>query len=115
MVVPTEPACWVYRYGGAADASRGTWTKILAAPATKNKPDAISALSEDEDEDEESPQARYAHQVLYDEQSQTVYMHGGNAGRVLREASQEDEPEERRLNDFWNMKLERRAPSRSSC
>ena len=34
----------------------------------------------DKDPDSPWPQPRYAHQVVYDAKSKTVYMHGGNGG-----------------------------------
>lgn len=80
----------------------------------------------------EEPLPRYAHQVVYDEGTKTVYMHGGNAGlgsgndegmerggdgsfsgelgtteeeRKARGA--EPGTGERRLDDFWSMTLSR--------
>jgi muskelin len=81
----------------------------------------------------EEPQPRYAHQVVYDEGSKTVFLHGGNAGlgsggedgmeRASEQEDQEEKPEEdgerarsgrdgygqkeRRLDDFWSMTLNR--------
>lgn len=85
----------------------------------------------------EEPQPRYAHQVVYEEGSKTVFLHGGNAGmgshssdvmeRRTSTSRSEDaavdsaegdgaksdgekeahEEKERRLDDFWSMTLNR--------
>lgn len=60
----------------------------------------------DEDDDEEIPVPRYAHQVVYEDVSGTVYMHGGNAGPAPGTTASE-EADEVRLDDFWKMTLER--------
>src|SRR5438477_10573574 len=55
---------WVYRY----DIRPGKWMQIL---------------QEGENRDGrmvEEPTPRYAHQVVYDTKTKTVFMHGGNAG-----------------------------------
>jgi hypothetical protein len=60
----------------------------------------------------ETPVPRFAHQVVYDPTTKTMFMHGGNGG--LREkgvgggdAMDEDEERDQRLNDFWQMTLAR--------
>jgi hypothetical protein len=75
----------------------------------------------------EVPLPRYAHQVVYDEGTKRVFMHGGNAGEVNTQvedvetevegggdnerpgSGDEDRPsrvsKETRLDDFWTMKL----------
>jgi hypothetical protein len=80
----------------------------------------------------EVPLPRYAHQVVYDEGTKRVFMHGGNAGEVNTQvedvetevegggdnerpgSGDEDRPsrvsKETRLDDFWTMKLLRAAP-----
>ena len=81
----------------------------------------------------EEPQPRYAHQVVYEEGSKTIFMHGGNAGLgsgsdvgmeragerddgeeaaeedrdKLNDAKREHGPKETRLDDFWSMTLNR--------
>lgn len=75
----------------------------------------------------DEPLPRYAHQVVYDEGSKTVYMHGGNAGLgksneegmergggsdgaegdVDGRVAMEGGSGERRLDDFWSMTLSR--------
>lgn len=85
----------------------------------------------------EEPQPRYAHQVVYEEGSKTVFMHGGNAGlangnsddleRAASNRRLEDGTvhsgegnnsefdngieargqKEERLDDFWSMTLNR--------
>lgn len=57
---------WVYRYGTRP----GKWIQIL--PETNEGHDQVDVVEE--------PQPRYAHQVVYEEGSKTVFMHGGNAG-----------------------------------
>ncbi|KAH9858497.1 Muskelin N-terminus-domain-containing protein [Lenzites betulinus] len=63
---------WIYRYD-RPDVP-GRWSKVL--PNDGAEPDTAW------------PQPRYAHQIVYDSRTKTVYMHGGNAGL------DEDEPED---------------------
>ncbi|KAI0685090.1 Muskelin N-terminus-domain-containing protein [Cerioporus squamosus] len=106
-VLESECPYWIYRYNRPE--LPGKWVKIL--PGNNGDP-AV-------------PQPRYAHQVVYDSKSETVYMHGGNAGLGIDEA--ESEPEARpassegaaearisheadaesRLDDFWQLKIVR--------
>ena len=66
----------------------------------------------------EEPQARYAHQFVYDPRTGQAFMHGGNGG-FNSEISQKQDKQEgevggdggTRLDDFWSMKLERYGPS----
>lgn len=62
----------------------------------------------------EEPQARYAHQLVYDPKTDQAFMHGGNGGfgseTSQRQSKQEGDIEGdggTRLDDFWSMKLER--------
>jgi hypothetical protein len=72
----------------------------------------------------EMPQPRFAHQVVYNPNTKSVFLHGGNAGgapasdgeRAGRAADGEaivvdgieDGPlKEKRLDDFWRMELRR--------
>ena len=78
----------------------------------------------------EEPAPRYAHQVVYDSKTRTIFMHGGNAGIGVvgmerssgsgmdgegvedsvesGEGSDRDQSgKERRLDDLWCMKLHR--------
>lgn len=126
-VLRSDGPNWVYRYGTRP----GKWTKIL--PATSD----VSPEGEGSSETFEEPQSRYAHQVVYEESTKTVFLHGGNAGpgpesegyngmeRVPPVRSPEDEaengegeqpgepgrpeqrPQEIRLDDFWSMTLNR--------
>lgn len=58
---------------------------------------------------------RYAHQMVYDPNSKTIFMHGGNAGFVGAmeygggEDGQDVFQKESRLDDFWRMTLMRYA------
>jgi hypothetical protein len=96
----------------------------------------------------EEPVPRYAHQVVYDHNTRTVFMHGGNAGQSgagmerrdwasgsgsgmdgeegeegastveIGDGSGGDGRErlkERRLDDFWCMKLHRSVEIFSRC
>jgi len=65
----------------------------------------------------EEPQARYAHQLVYDPKTDQVFMHGGNGGFTSesspKQTKQEGEIEGDggiRLDDFWSMRLERIPP-----
>ncbi|KAL1746418.1 Muskelin N-terminus-domain-containing protein [Schizophyllum fasciatum] len=114
---------YVYHYG--AGARTGKWTRIL--------PPLLTDAPDKENEPQE-PGPRYAHQVVYDASSGTLYMHGGNgstagAARTTLEQMEADErreeeggdeeggareaekEKEKRLDDFWSMRLERPAPS----
>ncbi|KAI0829852.1 Muskelin N-terminus-domain-containing protein [Trametes gibbosa] len=55
---------WIYRYDRPE--IPGRWSKILPDDGV--------------DTDAAWPQPRYAHQIVYDSRTKTVYMHGGNAG-----------------------------------
>ena len=52
------------------------------------------------------PTARCACQVVYDNNTQTFYLHGGNAGQTSHERNGGPKRDER-LDDFWSMTLER--------
>ncbi|KIK91363.1 hypothetical protein PAXRUDRAFT_830906 [Paxillus rubicundulus Ve08.2h10] len=75
---------WVYQY--AQPSEPGKWTQILP------EPDLGSHFGND-GEPSEVPLPRYAHQVVYDEGTKRVYMHGGNAGegRGMDEEEKENE------------------------
>ena len=63
-----------------------------------------------EDGHVEEPQARYAHQLVYDPKTGQAFMHGGNGGIPPQQNKPEGEAEGddgARLDDFWSMKLER--------
>lgn len=86
---------WLFRYGD----NQRTWSKILPEEARENAEHAI-----------QQPRARYAHQMVYDSRTKTVYLHGGNAGRMLDPGSPDggrDGLSEHRLDDFWSMQLKR--------
>jgi hypothetical protein len=113
----------VYRYGTRP----GKWTQILQK----------TSEGHDQADVVEEPQPRYAHQVVYEEGSKTVFMHGGNAGLAsgnndgmeraasssrledsavdgdgvgsakLDDGSEAQGQKEKRLDDFWSMTLER--------
>ncbi|OCH88092.1 hypothetical protein OBBRIDRAFT_780673 [Obba rivulosa] len=98
---------WIYRYERAD--RPGKWSRIHT-PESTTAGDAAA----------ERPQPRYAHQVVYDRREKTLYMHGGNAGLVRFQTSGapdegdagrqgEEEPKEKRLDDFWSMQLVRPA------
>jgi len=62
------------------------------------------------------PLPRYAHQVVYNPRTKTVFMHGGNAGVVGQmerkrvgtgNGVSEDEGKEQRLADLWEMRMTR--------
>ena len=118
---------YVYHYGSRA----GKWTRILPPllPDTSSSPEPESEPQE--------PIPRYAHQLVYDASTRTLYMHGGNgstanAARTTLEQLEADSKQdseggdenvapgqeragevekEKRLDDFWSMRLERPAPA----
>lgn len=91
---------WVYRY----ESYPGKWMRIL--PGT----------SAPEDGHVEEPQARYAHQLVYDPKTGQAFMHGGNGGVNPETSSRENNQGDvegddgTRLDDFWSMELERISP-----
>jgi hypothetical protein len=89
---------WVYRYGTYP----GKWVRILPGVPTP------------EDSYVEEPQARYAHQLVYDPKTGQAFMHGGNGGVSSEISPRQSKPEGEaggddgtRLDDFWSMRLER--------
>ena len=78
------------------------------------------------------PKPRFAHQVVYNPRTRTVFLHGGNAGgskdksthgvddaageqredEQLTDAKDVDDDVKERLDDFWKMNLKR---SNISC
>lgn len=109
-VLETESPYWIYRYERAD--RPGTWTPILPIEQSHRPRSSFG------------PQARYAHQVVYDTSGKVVYMHGGNNGIVMDDGNKcphaesdtergrpvldgGDATKENRLDDFWKMALER--------
>ncbi|KAI0049849.1 hypothetical protein FA95DRAFT_1537340 [Auriscalpium vulgare] len=94
---------FVYRY----DTRPGTWMKMLPEEPGHATP---------HEREVQQPRTRYAHQVVYDARTKTVYLHGGNAGRLLETGeldegqSADDALAEHRLDDFWSMCLVRPGP-----
>ncbi|KAI9062824.1 hypothetical protein FKP32DRAFT_1572733 [Trametes sanguinea] len=104
-VLESESPYWVYRYDRAD--IRGKWSKLVP----------------DKDAESGWPQPRYAHQVVYDSTSKTVYMHGGNGGLESDYTPSESdarngapsgegqaepsspEPDMKRLDDFWRLDI----------
>ncbi len=102
---------WVYRY----DSRPGKWMQSLRIPDQPAR---------------QRPKPRFAHQVVYNPRTRTVFLHGGNAGgskdksthgvddaageqredEQLTDAKDDDVKE--RLDDFWKMNLKR---SNISC
>lgn len=95
---------WVYRY----DSRPGKWMQSLRMPDQPAR---------------QRPKPRFAHQVVYNPQTRTVFLHGGNAGGSndksthrpvieLREDEQTRDAKDvndlqERLDDFWKMNLKR--------
>ena len=72
-VLRSDAPNWVYQYVNPSQP--GKWTQIL--------PEVFSETllgGHGRGESESVPLPRYAHQVVYDERTKKVYMHGGNAG-----------------------------------
>ncbi|KAL1710493.1 Muskelin N-terminus-domain-containing protein [Schizophyllum commune] len=121
---------YVYHYGSRA----GKWTRILPPLLPDSSPASSDSTS---DTDPQEPIPRYAHQLVYDASTRTLYMHGGNgstanAARTTLEQLEADSKQdseggdenvapgqervgevekEKRLDDFWSMRLERPAPA----
>ena len=71
-ILEKEAPYWIYRY--QRPERQGVWTKILPTTPPESAIPPTSAHIGD------APLPRYAHQVVYDLPSKTIYMHGGNAG-----------------------------------
>ncbi|KAJ7451722.1 Muskelin N-terminus-domain-containing protein [Mycena galericulata] len=93
MVDPLDSSARIFRYSPPP----GRWDLVLPAPGSPPP---------------EEPQPRFAHQVVYDPTTRTIFMHGGNAG--IKAATEDDEgamvdegvqEKDRRLDDFWQMTL----------
>ncbi|KAI0744125.1 Muskelin N-terminus-domain-containing protein [Daedaleopsis nitida] len=111
VVLESEAPYWIYRYDRPE--LPGKWTQIFPGK------EAVPVC----------PQPRYAHQVVYDPKSGSVYMHGGNAGlgtddeepagEARASSPEEDATDaarapkeagaERRLDDFWHLEVVRPA------
>ncbi|TFK67379.1 galactose oxidase [Pluteus cervinus] len=99
-ILQSESPNWVYQYHPRP----GKWTQILSSKA-------LSATSEPIEE----PLPRYAHQVVYNPNTRTAYLHGGNAGLVGATSADGDGGTptqgrtggEKRLDDLWQMELVR--------
>ncbi|KAF8199760.1 Muskelin N-terminus-domain-containing protein [Mycena galopus ATCC 62051] len=91
---PQESSTRIFRYHPPP----GKWDIVLPVSGAEKDP---------------APMPRFAHQVVYDPTTKTVFMHGGNAG--LREKGgvdgdamvDDDEERDQRLDDFWQMTLMR--------
>ncbi|KAG5639027.1 hypothetical protein H0H81_007640 [Sphagnurus paluster] len=95
-----EAPNWMFSYSSCP----GTWTQILPQPPAHQGPftndgDVVHA---------EEPQPRYAHQVVYNPHTKTLFMHGGNAGFAGEmERAGGGRGHEGRLDDLWQMTLAR--------
>lgn len=104
-----ETRNWMFSY----DQRPGTWAHILPQTAQTSVKGAPSHLHPDEPAEE--PMPRYAHQVVYNPKTKTVFLHGGNAGivgeleRKRADGTPRDQGEdvgkEQRLDDFWQMSM----------
>ncbi|KAH8107718.1 Muskelin N-terminus-domain-containing protein [Cristinia sonorae] len=120
-VLEIEAPYWVYRY--ERPERPGVWTRIISPHQPQVPPPAAAHIGD-------VPLPRFAHQVVYDTRSKTVYLHGGNAGlrdvtappgedvsmdtgnselRIDTEGVDDDDREAAgdRLDDFWSMQLQR--------
>lgn len=69
-VLETEAPYWIYRYERSE--RPGIWTKILPSTPPESTLSPTSAYISD------VPLPRFAHQVVYNTSTKTIYMHGGN-------------------------------------
>ncbi|KAH7910095.1 Muskelin N-terminus-domain-containing protein, partial [Hygrophoropsis aurantiaca] len=83
-VLRSDAPNWVYRYDRPS--RPGQWTQILPLPAPPDMastPTSISTFDPHNPvETMAAPIPRYAHQVVYDARTRTVFMHGGNSGEA---------------------------------
>jgi hypothetical protein len=101
-VLRSDAPNWVYQY--ANPSQPGKWTQILPEVISESLSGSGERVErvglgrgEVEGQGESSvPLPRYAHQVVYDERTNKVYMHGGNAGEGRGISGEEKEDEETR-------------------
>ncbi|KAJ7693340.1 Muskelin N-terminus-domain-containing protein [Mycena rosella] len=102
-LAPVGSSTRIFRYNPPP----GKWDQILPAPGNG---------TDDGGAPPDEPPPRFAHQVVYDPTTRTVFMHGGNGGLVKEKEEEDsammDESEETdtRLDDFWQMSLLRSPP-----
>ncbi|KAJ7772726.1 Muskelin N-terminus-domain-containing protein [Mycena maculata] len=93
QVSPLDSSTRIFRY----QPPPGRWDLVLPVPVAPGESPA------------DAPLPRYAHQVVYDPTTRTIFMHGGNAGSKEDEGVMMDdsgaEGMECRLDDFWQMTL----------
>ncbi|KAJ4493748.1 Muskelin N-terminus-domain-containing protein [Lentinula edodes] len=100
----SESSNWLYRYPSRP----GKWQKIQPLKGLHKNPTPSSSSSP---QITANPPSRFAHQVVYDLPSKTVYLHGGTMmdsdSAKLREGNdgQTEEAPMKRLSDFWEMSL----------
>ena len=89
-ILESESPYWIYRY--ERPERPGKWAKILPLDP-KMEAATSSPLSTTSTSELSHPVPRYAHQVVYDPSTKSVYMHGGNAsldGEVLMDTRDAD-------------------------
>ncbi|KAE9403924.1 hypothetical protein BT96DRAFT_936129 [Gymnopus androsaceus JB14] len=101
----SDSSHWLYRY----QFSPGKWERIVSLEEERRKK-MSSAPPFPPHSGGTSPSSRFAHQVVYEPNSKTVYLHGGTTGMApaKRKESSDAQSEEvpmRRLSDFWKMSL----------
>lgn len=97
-VLRSDAPNWVYQY--ANPSQPGKWTQILPEVVSEtmisDRVGHAKGRGDDGQCELSVPTPRYAHQVVYDEQTKKVYMHGGNAGEGRGLGGEEKENEEAR-------------------
>ncbi|KAG6874505.1 hypothetical protein C0995_010415 [Termitomyces sp. Mi166 len=105
--IASEAPNWMYSY----DSTPGTWTQILSQPPRAHGMSPSSTDGMHSEEHIEQPQPRYAHQVVYNPLTKTVFLHGGNVGvkgvKGTTERAGEESHKEERMDDLWQMTLVR--------
>ncbi|KAJ3783538.1 Muskelin N-terminus-domain-containing protein [Lentinula aff. detonsa] len=106
----TESSDWLYRYSSRP----GKWEKIHTLEEHQKR-SASPSSSPSQDGTRANPPPRFAHQVVYDPDSKTAYLHGGTmmVDSELREGNDglSEEAPMKRLSDFWKMTLRRLSSS----
>ncbi|KAJ6594243.1 Muskelin N-terminus-domain-containing protein [Mycena capillaripes] len=104
----------IYVFAGLAQESEtlaplDSSTRIFRYSPPPGKWDLVLPVTGGDAADRDEPAPRFAHQVVYDPVTKTIFMHGGNAGLKEKDDAMVDEDEEtdRRLDDFWQMTLSR--------
>ncbi|KAJ3773011.1 Muskelin N-terminus-domain-containing protein [Lentinula raphanica] len=102
----SEPSIWLYRYSSRP----GKWEKI---DALEEHHRVSTPSSSPQVSTRRTPPSRFAHQVVYDPNSKTLYLHGGtmmtDSDPTMPSSKEKNDGQSeapmKRLSDFWKLTL----------